>query len=338
MSITAKELAALLGVSPAAVSMALNGKKGVSSRTRHRILAAAQAHGYDFSRSQEKQLPAHPIGTIFFIVYKKSGAIVNDTPFFSQLSEGINECCRKEGYHLNISYIYAHEDVPHLLGQLTSSGQNGVLLLGTEMDAADFEPFRSLSMPLVILDTHFNRIARDYVLINNTQGAFLAADHLIKRCQSQPGYLHSAYPIGNFEERESGFYQAIRAAGMSASKSVVHSLTPSVEGAYADMTELLHQGEPLSSCYFADNDTIAAGAIRALKEFGYRIPQDISVIGFDDLPLCNYLDPPLTTIQVSKQYMGRVAASRLMELIREPDQPPIKIELSTRLLIRKSVL
>lgn len=76
-----------------------------------------------------------------------------------------------------------------------------------------------------------------------------------------------------------------------------------MDGAYADMLELLAQQESLANCYFADNDTIAAGALRALKEYGYRIPQDISIIGFDDLPLCNYLDPPLTTVQVSKQYM-----------------------------------
>ncbi|MFR8089145.1 MAG: LacI family DNA-binding transcriptional regulator [Lachnospirales bacterium] len=338
MSITAKELAALLGISPAAVSMALNGKKGVSNATRHRILAAAEAHGYDFTRIQEKQLPSHSYGTIFFIIYKKSGAIVNDTPFFSQLSEGINECCKAEGYHLNISYVYAHEDIPAFLSTLTTSGQNGVLLLGTEMAESDFEPFRTLSLPLVVLDTYCNQMTSDYVLINNTQGAFLATDHLIKHCQSQPGYLHSSYVIGNFEERANGFYQAIRAAGMSTSQSIVHRLTPSMDGAYADMLELLAQQESLANCYFADNDTIAAGALRALKEYGYRIPQDISIIGFDDLPLCNYLDPPLTTVQVSKQYMGRVAARRLIERIHEPDQPPIKIELSTRLLLRRSVL
>ena len=207
MSITAKELAALLGISPAAVSMALNGKKGVSNATRHRILAAAEAHGYDFTRIQEKQLPSHSYGTIFFIIYKKSGAIVNDTPFFSQLSEGINECCKAEGYHLNISYVYAHEDIPAFLSTLTASGQNGVLLLGTEMTESDFEPFRTLSLPLVVLDTYCNQMTSDYVLINNTQGAFLATDHLIKHCQSQPGYLHSSYAIGNFDGNKQGMEQ-----------------------------------------------------------------------------------------------------------------------------------
>ena len=123
---------------------------------------------------------------------------------------------------------------------------------------------------------------------------------------------------------------------MSTSRSIVHRLTPSVEGAYADMKELLARGEPLANCYFADNDLIAVGALRAFREAGYRIPQDIAIVGFDNMPVCTYIEPALTTIHVPKEYMGQMAVRRLHELISHSDSQPIKIEISTTLQKRKS--
>jgi LacI family transcriptional regulator len=103
------------------------------------------------------------------------------------------------------------------------------------------------------------------------------------------------------------------------------------------MNELIHTKEPLASCYFADNDLIAAGALRAFRENGYKIPNDISIIGFDDIPMCTYLDPPLTTIHVPTQYMGKIATKRLFSLINDADSQPIKMEVATSLIKRKSV-
>ena len=177
----------------------------------------------------------------------------------------------------------------------------------------------------------------DCVRINNIQGAFIATDYIINKRKQQPGYMHSAYSISNFEERADGFYKAIRANGMSTSKCIVHHLTPSLEGACADMRALIESDEELAPCYFADNDYIAVGAITALKEAGYRIPEDIAVIGFDDLPLCEYLSPPLTTIHVPKQYLGETAARRMAQIIETKSRTPVKTEVSTTLVKRKSV-
>lgn len=335
MSITAKELAGQLGLSEAAVSLALNGKPGVSTATRKRVLAVAEAKGYDFTRLKSAQ-PDKSGGSIYFVIYKKHGAVVGDTPFFAQLSEGVDTACKTLPYYLSIRYLHEEDDVPELLSGWKRLGCRGIILLGTEMELQDLRPFQQAGLPLVLLDNYFEQADVDCVLINNIRGAYTATDHLIRRRHTQPGYLHSSYPINNFEERADGFYKAIRKNGMSTSRSPVHRLSPSVEGAYADMRELLSRNEPLADCYFADNDLIAAGAVRALKETGYRIPQDIAVVGFDDLPVCACIEPPLTTIHVPKQYMGRVAVQRLHELIRDPDSLPVKIEISTTLKKRKS--
>lgn len=123
---------------------------------------------------------------------------------------------------------------------------------------------------------------------------------------------------------------------MSTSRSIVHRLTPSAEGAYADMKELLANHEPLARCYFADNDLIAIGTMKCLKGAGYEIPKDIAIIGFDDLPLCTYIDPPLSTVQVPKQYMGQTTVERLIVLIEGKESLPLKIEVSTKLIKRRT--
>lgn len=336
MSITAKELAKMLQISEAAVSMALNNKAGVSTATRQRVLQTAREHGYDFSRIQEAREPQTEKGTVSFVFYKKHGAVVTDTPFFNQLTEGIEQACRQAHYSLNINYLYADENLSRQLNNLSYC--NGMILLATEMSQEDFRHFDHLGIPLVVLDTYFRSLNFDCVLINNFQGAYQATDYIIHKTKKQPGYLRSSYSIGNFQERADGFYKAIRENGMSPSKSQVLSLSPSMEGAYEDMLELLKSGEELSRCYFADNDLIAAGAMKAIKEMGYSIPQDVSLIGFDNMPLCTYIEPALSTVHVPKQYMGQMAVSRLLQIIGAQEHVPVKIEIGTKIVNRKSVI
>lgn len=326
MTITAKELARKLNLSAAAVSMALNNKPGVSTATRKLVMDAAVQYGYDFSRISEKH---NVTGNIYFVLYKKHGAVVADTPFFSELSDGIK---------VKISYIYGDEgDVEEQLEEIQYSDCVGIVLLGTEMAPEDVSIFQRLPVPFVLLDTYFETIDCNYVLINNVQGAYLAARHLIKKTKKQPGYLRSSYSIGNFAERNSGFFKAVRSYGMASSKSIVHMLTPSIDGAYADMKEILENKEELAPCYFADNDLIAVGAMKAFKEYDYSIPGDVSIVGFDNIPLSRIVEPSLTTVHVPKQYMGEMAARRLITILNEKGAKPVKIEIATQLIERNSV-
>ncbi len=337
MSITAKELAQMLHLSEAAVSLALNNRPGVSTRTRKLVMETAQRYDYNFSRLKGSFDNSSLNGSIYFIMYKKSGAVVSDTPFFSQLSDGINIGCRENQYFVNIITIYEGEDIAAKLSDIQRLGCKGIILLGTEMTEQEFTPFSTLSTPIVLLDTCFQNTLVNSVLIDNRQGAYLATNYLIRTCRAQPGYLQSSFPINNFSERADGFYNAVRSNGMPHSKSIVHKLSPSFEGAYEDMKFLLAHGETPARCYFADNDLIAAGAVRALKEAGFRIPKDIAVVGFDDMPVCLYTEPPLSTIRVPKQYMGRTAVRLLVELLAEPQSEPVKVLISTTLVKRKSV-
>lgn len=335
MGITAKELAKKLNLSTAAVSMALNNKPGVSTVTRRLVMENAKKYGYDFSRISEKQAVS---GCIYFVIYKKHGAVVADTPFFSEVTDGISLGCQKTGYKLKSCYIYQDEEtIERQIEEIRFSDCIGIILLGTEMNAEDLKPFTTLPIPLVLLDTYFESPVCDCILINNVQGAYMATSYLIRKTKKQPGYLRSAYSIRNFSEREQGFFKAVKDHGMSASKSIIHALTPSVEGAYADMLKLIEQGDALASCYFADNDLIAVGAMKAFKDKGYQLPQDISIVGFDNLPISSVIEPALTTVHVPKQYMGELALKRLIAVLNEPDSYPVKTELSTTLVKRRSI-
>lgn len=334
MGITAKELAKKLKLSEAAVSMALNNKPGVSTATRKRVMETAEKYGYDFTRISGRHSTT---GSIYFVIFRKHGAVVADTPFFSELSAGVQQTCKEQGYKLNISYLYGDENLKEQIADIQYSDCIGLILLGTEMHPSDLTYFSALKLPIVLLDVYFTSAKLDCVLINNIQGAFLATDYLISKTKKQPGYLHSSYTISNFEERADGFYKAVRSHGLSSSKSIVHLLTPSIDGAYADMMAIVSQKEELAACYFADNDLIAIGAMKALRQAGYRIPEDIAVIGFDNLPMSSYIEPSLTTINVPKHYMGQTAARRLIELLHARQFVPVKMEIQTNLVERRSV-
>lgn len=332
MSVTAKQIAKQLNLSESAVSLALNQKPGVSTKTRKRVIEAAKSLNFDFNKINPVNKQA---GIISFILYNKN--LIFDLPFFKELKSGVENEFKNTGYKLSIYHIHDIEDVQEQINEILSLGCDGIILLGTEMSREDFAPFSFIDVPIILLDSFFNSSKMDCILINNVEGARVATNYLIKKRHAQPGYLQSSYRISNFDERADGFYKAIRQNGMSVFKSIVHSLGPSIDAAYADMIAVVEQREELATCYFADNDEIAIGAMKALKEKGYRIPTDIAIIGFDNIPFSSFVEPSLTTVNVPKEYLGRLAAKRMLSILKEPEYHPIKLEVNTNLIIRNSI-
>jgi LacI family transcriptional regulator len=334
MAISGKELAKLLNVSEAAISMALNNKPGVSTKTRKAIIEAAKAHGYDFTRIEEN----FSSGEAYLLVYMKNGAIIGDTPFFSALFKGLSFSSQEHHIKLTTLYVSSIEELNKQLYLISKNSQAGVLLLATEMSKEELADVKVLSTPIVVLDAMYDELPFNYVLMNNNQGAYLATNYLIHLFHAQPGYLKSSYSIANFNQRADGFYHAIRGAGYSSSKTIVHTLSPSSDGAYSDMKKILEEGDDLAKCYFADNDLIAMGAMRALKEAGKRVPRDIAIIGFDNIPLCACIDPSLSSVNVPKEYMAKIGIERLISLMQRHDEMPVTIYVDTSLVLRDSTL
>ncbi len=330
-----KEVAQKSGVSVSTVSLVINNKPGISAQTRQRVFSALKALGYqDYAPRGAGKAKKQ---SIQFVLYKKHGQVVADTPFFADVLEGVDEQVKKHGYTLSVIYINEGQGVEEQIGGILASGCAGYILLATEMTHKDIDIFTRLGVPFVVLDSYFEEIAQDIVVINNVQGAFLATCHLCEMGHNAIGHLKSRVPINNFYERKDGYKKALKYRKVSYNAEYVFAVGSSVETAYADMKQHLASGRKLPSAFFADNDIIAIGAVRALREAGVRIPQDVSIVGFDDIPMCEMLEVPLTTICVPKRYIGKVAVDRLVEILDGGSEACVKIEVSTDLVERASV-
>jgi LacI family transcriptional regulator len=337
MKLKAKDIAKKLSISPSAVSFVLNNKPGVSEETRRKVLKVIEQMGYNTNIFSKSALTHNR--NIRFIIYKKHGLVVSDTPFFSSLMEGIDREARSLGYNLIVTYIDENKDnLMKILHIIKGTSPDGIMLLATEMTKEDLKPFKKLNIPLLLLDSYFESENLDTVIINNIEGVYKATCYLAELGHSDIGYLHSSVWINNFDQRMVGFKKAINNKGLKLNKNFIFRLESTIDGSYKNMLKILEEKPKLPTAMFADNDIIAFGAIKAMKEFRIRIPQDVSVIGFDDMPFCEMIDPPLTTVIVYKQRMGMIALKRLVERIDEAPAETIKIEVSTTLIERKSVI
>lgn len=334
MSITAKELAKKLGLSETAISMALNNKPGVSTKTRQEVIHLAEEYGYDFTKLKKDN---NNIGSIYVISYKTHNAILSYSPIFDELFDGIKSECQLKNHKVKIIQFYEKNDsLEDCFADLRISDCIGIILIGTEIRQDVCRQFLSLGYPIILLDTYFDSLECTSVLINNVQGSYVATDYLISLHNSQPGYLQSTYTIPNFKERFDGYTKAIKENGMTPSRSIIHKLSPSIENAMADMLEVIDRKDNLASSYFADNDIIAIGALKAFKLRGYKIPEEISIIGFDNISESRIIEPALTTMDVPRLYIGQTAAKALIEQLQTKRIYATKIEISTKMIKRFS--
>lgn len=324
-----KQISELSGFSPATVSNVLNNKKGVNKDTVELVMKIAREVGY---------LSERRINTIKLVVYKKNGEVISDTPFFSALIEGVERESRANGYDTAVCNLTQDSDeFEPMLRQILTDHTCGILLLATELDEEDIAPFKDAVAPVVVLDGWFESMAFDAVLINNTDSVCNAVAHLIAMGHKQIGYLKSRVQIQNFRYREIGWRRALENAGIAPEPAFNVALSPSMEGAYRDMSAYLDTKPALPTAFAAANDMIALGAMKALQEHGLRVPEDISVIGFDDMPFCEISSPALTTIRVFKQEMGQMAVRQLVHKIQSDSGVKTKIQICTEFVERKSV-
>lgn len=330
-----KDISLKSGVSLSTVSLVLNNKPGISDATRQRVLAAAAELGYQnyTPRGSSRRRTA----SLQFIFYKKHGLIANDTPFFSYVLEGVEHAAKEAGYQLLITYFNENRGVEDQLKAVLNGPCSGIILLATEMTRQDMKYFTGLNIPVVVLDSYFEEITLDSIVINNMQGAYIATQYLYDNGHTEIGYLKSKVSINNFLERQDGYKKALKTCDIPYNPEYVFQIGASVESAYADMKHFLEQKPVLPTAFFADNDNIAIGAMRALRDAGYRIPKDISVIGFDDIPFCEMVDPPLSTIRVPKHAIGGLAITRLIQLLQKETKVRVKMEVHTDLVERQSV-
>lgn len=330
MAITAKQIADQLGISAAAVSLALNNRRGVSEKTRQLVLSTAKALGYDFSKIKFERQKS---GTVALVAFNRRR--IFSTPFFSDMLAGVEGALRHAGFSFSLVNYSPYENIQEQIANIAEAQYDGVIILATEMFESDFMPFASLDCPLLLLDSCMS-VGVDTVKIDNAASMTLAVQYLYSKLGSAPGLLTAPVTLGNFTERRFAYEHAVGQLAGSEKCGIVHELATTPDDAYANMLGIIDAGEPLAQSYVAVFDDIAIGAMKALIERGYRVPDDVCIVGFDNHVGGTYVQPQLTTLNVPSQYMGTVAARRIVEIIDETEHHPLKIELGASLIKRRS--
>lgn len=329
MKVSIKKISEATGFSPATVSNALNNKRGVNKETAAVVLRTAKEMGY---------IPENRITKIRFVIYKRNGKIIDDTPFFNLLIDGVENECRKLGYEMVLCNLDKRsDDYEEEVKWLVNDTTSGVIFLGTEVMEDDLELYKGAKCPFLLLDYFDSSMYFNGVLINNADSARVATQYLIGKGHRKIGYLRGNFRIKGFRSRKVGYVQALDRAKIAVDRKYMFTLDTTMEGAYKDMKAALYKKPELPTAFFAENDMIALGAMKALQECGYKVPEDISIIGMDDLPFCEITSPRLTTIRVSKQEMGAVAVRKMNEMIKSPSDVKTKISVCTTFVERDSV-
>lgn len=326
-----KRISEITGFSPATVSNALNMKRGVNKETAERIFQVAGELGY-FTGSKS-------LKSIKFVQFRRNGGIIDDSPFHPAVIEGVEEAARENGLAtIYIRLNYSAPDYAEQVSQIISDSNGGVILLATEMLEEDFDLYLNCKCPLILLDGWCERQPFNGVLINNIDSAQNAVHYLIERGHREIGYVRGSFRIKAFQARECGYRQALVEHGIELDPDWCVTVGTKTDSAYVGMLKYLDTGPTLPTAFFVDNDLIAFGVMRALKERGYRVPEDVSIVGFDDLPYCTVSSPALTTIHVNKRTMGWESVRRLITMMDDPNTGIFKIESCTEFIERESVI
>jgi LacI family transcriptional regulator len=322
-------------VSTSAVSLALNNKSGVSDEVRRNILSIASDMGYVANGPYQTNENI----TIKMLKIAKHGHIVNErhNAFITEYLEGIESGAKKRKYKLEVSF-YDKVPVEDIVEAQQEAAADGLIVLGTELNAHELDFFTGLSIPMVFIDTWFPLAVFDCIDMDNDDGVFQSVQYLYKCGHRSIGLVKSRFETRNFRMREEGFREAMEYFSMPVQEKYMVGVDPTVDQAASDMGRFLSKPGNIPTAFFCMNDIMAFGCMRAMRDKGIRVPEDVSVIGFDDLPSSSITEPPLTTIKVSTHQIGERALERLSDKINGlTHSSPEKILIAGKLIIRDSV-
>ncbi|MDO5135236.1 MAG: LacI family DNA-binding transcriptional regulator [Eubacteriales bacterium] len=332
---TLKEIAAEAGVSISTVSRVLNhtGTKAASQEVRDRIWEIVRRTGYtpnSAAQSLKKGQQGVPQSThSLACLFARTPDAPND-PFFSSLAKSVEMEAYKNNYILKSSFTSIDITKPENCRLILETNVNGVVMLG-----------RCDKATLKFMKQHFHYVAYtglngidanyDQILCDGYDASVYAMEHLIGL-----GHRHIGY-VGEIskENRYRGYRDSLEAHGLPCGSAYVAAVNFSSSGGYQGAQKLLQQ-QPKITAIFCGNDITAIGALRAVKDFGLKIPKDISVISIDDIDTAQYLSPMLTTIHVPVEEMGKTAAKTLIDRINGGHTLPMKIVLPFHLANRES--
>ncbi|MCI0521500.1 MAG: LacI family transcriptional regulator [Chloroflexi bacterium] len=336
MAVTIKDIARAAGVSHTTVSRALHDHRAISADTTRRVKSLAAQLGYvpNATARSLKTRRAYALGVIMSQF---------EDPFWSEVLNGVDDLLHATGYSLFIAATHRDKQrEKEVVQAMVQRGVDGVILLAPQFSPEQSQVMHAYSLPMATIN---NEGAGEYqALIYNDDryGIRLVVEHLIALGHTEIAYLGNALGGGTNQEREGGFRQAMQDAGLRVDEKLVHlAASGSPEGGYSGAQTLLALPR-LPTAIVCYNDNMALGVYGALNQAGLNIPGDISIVGFDDISLSAYLNPPLTTLHQFKYDLGMGAARMMLDMLRQKreaaDAPlqPQKVCLQGKLIVRGS--
>lgn len=335
---TIQELAARTGVSVATVSRALNSSPEVNAETRERILALARELDYTPSAAARTLVRrrSHVVGVIL-----ETGPGHPDLlhPFFQHVLVGLQHGAGSQGYDL---LLFATDEPGDGFGGTHSyvrraehHGVGGVVVMGFDGSHPEMRKLVASDVPCMAVDAELGGSRSAYVMSDNRQGGAQAVRHFHDLGHERIATIAGPLRTRPGADRLAGYRKELEWLGLEAREDYVIEGDFYDESGYAATRQLLELDEP-PTAVFAASDLMAAGALRAANELGVRVPDDLAVIGFDDIALAGLIQPSLTTIRQDMEILGRAAADGLIQMIEDPEAAPVQVQVPTRLVVRSS--
>jgi LacI family transcriptional regulator len=314
MSVTIKDVARLAGVSVATVSRVLNSSAPVNADTRARVLEVA------------KELHFAPNGAARTLSSRRAGALGVVLPdlygeFFSELLRGIDQESQRAGHSLLVSS--SHHDAHGVAAAVRAmrGRVDGLLVMAPEVSAAALEAALPDGLPMVLLNPTPGA-GIDSITVDNAGGARLVVQHLVALGHRRIAFITGPTHNADAQARLRGYRAAMRAAGLPVDDAPVERGDFTEESGWRAAHAIVGQAGDRPTALFAANDASAVGALAALREAGVSVPDEMSVVGFDDIPIARYATPPLTTVRVAIDVLGARAATLLLRALTGPARRP----------------
>lgn len=329
---TLKEVAKKSGVSITTVSRVINGSAKVKAETRERIQKAMTKLDFQPNRVAQRLRASNGRSKLL-------GLIIPDiqNQFYSNIVRGIEDVTYGNDYAVILCNSDENPNKERFyLEVLKSESVDGIILPPIHQFDEEIESFIELGIPIVCVDRKLMRKKVDTVVIGNEKGGYDAVKHLIELGHKKIAILTSSLQFSSFNERQMGYERALKENGIEVDKRLIKEGDPrSSETARALTDELLNLDTP-PTAIFATNNLMTLGVLKALSKLNLKIPDDISIIGFDDLPWAEAISPPLTTVRQPAYEMGKKAAELFFKRVEDSSREPEEIVMDPKLIIRGS--
>ncbi|WP_141503006.1 LacI family DNA-binding transcriptional regulator [Paenibacillus luteus] len=329
MKITIYDVAREAGVSIAAVSQVINGKGKISEQRRHEIFQVMERLNY-----QPSVIASALTGKKTFTI----GLLVPDisNPFFAEIARAVEDQSHHLGYSLFIcSTDNKKERAERYLSLMQQKRVDGMIIGTGIANKSTLASLVKSQMPVVVIAREA-KLAAKTVIIDDFCGGGLAASHLLEQNHSRVGLLAENEEVSSSRERIRGFLSVWEQAGLKVEDGFIRACGDElVRDGKAQASELLRSPNP-PTALFCCNDLLAIGALQAAKELGLRVPEQVSLIGFDNTILAEVTDPPLTTVAQPTKEMGQLAVDSLVAMLEDGDKDDKRIVLQPELVVRQS--